>query len=256
MVQAGVYRADPQSCAQRKLRPTGVRGAARDEQRSIASSLSRSRTKLRRTIVDLRANRMISLTFADEPTLDEAWEAVETFRRRWEAAGYGKLVMVPEYGDKNGRLHFHGACAQYVPKEQLAAMWCMGFVDIRMIRAKGANRRVTASTLETARVVAGYLAGYLGKGSTAPGAPEVDPPTEERSGESSGASGAHRPAFNRRRYSVSKGAPVRCVRLVSFGWWEAMARAHELLGARGMHVQWTSDEAERWQGLPTWLLVT
>jgi hypothetical protein len=176
----------------------------------------------RRYCVAHGLTRFGTLTFRDEPsTLTAGWALLEGFRRRlYDHLGQAvPMLVVPEWGSLNGRLHFHLALPVYVEQKKLEAIWGHGIVDIRKIHAPGGAR-------EAARKAAAYLAGYAKKGFT----------DSERRGP------------DRRRYSTTKGTAVRRRRAMFPTLAEALdALAHEAPGAVRV---WCSDEVEGWPGLP------
>lgn len=218
-------------------RRPGIRGEAGDPARSAQSAAARRRTKVRRWCRAHRATRLATLTFAVEPTLDDGWKAVEALRKRLRAAGFDQLLVVPEYGEKNGRLHFHAALGRYVPKRLLEECWGKGFVEVRML--KPSTKRHTTSQREQAGIVAGYLSSYL---------------TDEPGEAAGGAEAPRAVGFNRRRYSISKGTVPEVVRFVSFGLYEAWSETQRLCG-HTMHEVWRSPtDDDSWRGPPLLLL--
>lgn len=216
-----------------------------DPERSLASAVARARRELRRWCVANGATRLATLTFAVEPSLDEGWRLIEGFRRRLDAAGYRQPAVIPQYGDVGGRLHFHLALPDFIPKATLAALWGHGFIDVRVLDRQR-NKRVQLSKRELARLVARYVAGYVARPGTAP------------AGEADGAAPAKRSVgFNRRRYSIPKnGAPVRVVRFTCVGgYFEAWAEAQRQCGHH-LHDVWHSPvDDDAWRGPPTVLLM-
>jgi len=220
-------------------RRPGIRGEAGDPARSAQSAAARRRTKVRRWCKAHRATRLATLTFAVEPTLDGGWQAVEALRKRLRAHGFDQLLVVPEYGETNGRLHFHAALGRYVPKRLLEECWGEGFVEIRMLKAR--TKRHTTSVREQAGIVAGYISTYL---------------TSEPGGAEGDAGPAAPPAvgFNRRRYSISKGTVPEVVRFVSFGLFEAWSATQLLCGHTVNEVWRSPTDDDAWRGPPLLLL--
>jgi hypothetical protein len=146
---------------------------------------------------------------------------------------------VPEYGETNGRLHFHAALGRYVPKRLLEECWGEGFVEIRMLKAR--TKRHTPSQREQAGIVAGYLSSYL--------------TDDEPDGEAAGGAEAPRAVgFNRRRYSISKGTVPEVVRFVSLGMFEAWTMAQTLCGHHLDEVWRSPTDDDSWRGPPLLLL--
>jgi hypothetical protein len=218
------------------------RGNAQDPEASLRSSFARTRRTVRRWCASHRATRLATLTFATEPEdLDAGWAAIEGFRRRLADAGITQPLIVPEWGSQNGRLHFHAAMPDYVPKDQLAKLWGHGFIDIRRIRPRGGPGRQKLGAREQARICAGYIAGYVTKGS-------------QGSGTVSAAT-APAPGVNRRRYSIPKGTIPEPVRFSCIGdLFDAWQEVQTMCGHR-MEQVWSSADAEDWRGPPTVLLM-
>lgn len=194
-------------------------GEGADPERAAAESARRARAMVRRYCAAHQLDRLGTLTFAQEPDLDEAWRLVERFRKALAAELDRRipLVVVPEYGERNGRLHFHVAFGRYLPKALLQRLWVHGFVDVRRIkRKKGEGRRAGC------RRVASYIAGYLTK------------------------SGPQ--AIGRKRYSTTRGmAPLpRSVRRADLH--EAFALV--LAKCEGSPAIWSSPTGEAWDGPP------
>jgi len=206
--------------------PREVSAEAADPERSERESRRRARASLRRFCASHRLDRMGTLTFAEEPAdLDAGWERIEGFRRRLrDAIGQNvPLAIVPEYGGKNGRLHFHFAFGQYLDKATVERCWGHGWVDLRRLRPKGSRN---SSARAMAREVASYLAGYVTKGDQV--------------------------GHGRRRYSVTKGmAPA--VESAQF-----MTLAAAFRAARralvNVTAEWSSSDSDGWLLPPVYLL--
>ena len=218
---------------------SGRRGSAVDPDASLASSLARTRRQVRRWCTHHRASRLATLTFATEPAdLDAGWSLVEDFRRRLSAAGIAQPLIVPEWGSKNGRLHFHCAMPTFVPKDRLAKLWGHGFVDVRRLRPRGRPGRVPQGGREMARIAAHYVAGYVAKGHAGAGAQP----------------GTAGPGMNRRRYSIPKGGVPEPVQFSCWSLYDAWLEISALCGHNVDQV-WTSADSENWRGPPTMLLM-
>lgn len=204
--------------------PTGgPSGRRSDPERSAAEAARRAATECRRYAVAHGLTRLVTLTFAEEPaSLSEGWAAVEAFRRRL-ADHLGErvpLLVVPEWGEKRGRLHFHAAVGRFIHARDLERLWGHGFIDVRRIKAREGGARASA------RLAARYLAKYGAKGFA----------DQSRRGAC------------RRRYSTTKGtALVR--RRQSF---PTLADALGYLygEAPAAVVLWSSDEADGWVAPP------
>lgn len=222
---------------------TGQRGEAVDPEESMRSSLARTRRKVRRWCTHHRATRLGTLTFAEEPDLDTAWLKIEAFRRRLDEAGIPQPLIVPERGEKNGRLHFHLALPQYVPKELLSQLWGHGFVDVRRIKPKKQPGQSRIGGREQARIVAGYVAGYVAKQL------RID-----AAGDPEGRAMAGGVGFNRRRYSVPKNSSPEPVRFSCWSVFDAWAEIGNQCG-HALTPVWESSSVEDWRGPPTALLM-
>jgi hypothetical protein len=194
-----------------------------DPERARLSSLARSRKRIRQYCVANRLDRLATLTFGDEPDLDGGWRAVEAWRRELERQLGRRLPMVvaPDWGEQNGRLHFHVALGAYVPKELLERSWGRGFVDVRKLRARRPGARAGA------RLCATYVALYVGKESE------------------------HLPR-GRRRYSVTKGCQPERVSILATSLRHARYLVRAALG--DCVVVSGSDDWSGWTGPPCYLV--
>jgi hypothetical protein len=239
----------------------GVRGAARDPERSAREAGRRASVKVRRYCAANGLSRLWTLTFAEGCwDLDEFWQAVNGFVRRMREhlGGEFPYVVVPEDHVEHG-LHAHVAVGVFVearcvmpakgqrhdPERHCSAagcvaacgntlrrLWGHGFTDARKVRSKRGGR-------EASRLCARYVAKYVAKG--------IDEGRE----------------FNRRRYSVAKGFQPEAVRVV-LPFWSAgrrvtpddlVAAVEAVLGRRARFV-WASSATDEWEGPPTWVVFT
>jgi hypothetical protein len=224
----------------------GKRGEAVDPVRSEASSVARARSSLRRWCAQHRAFRLVTLTFAQEPSdLDEGWLLIEGFRRRLREAGIEQPAIVPQWGSRVGRLHFHAAFREFVPKSTLVNLWGHGFVDIRVLHTR-TSKRTSVPHRELARRAAGYLAAYVSERSSAD--------SDDSGG--SAATSARTVGANRKRYSIPKGEPVKVVRFSCLGGlFEAWSEAQRLCGHTLLEVWRSPPDDPGWRAPPTLLLM-
>jgi hypothetical protein len=225
-------------------RNRGTRGGALDPERSLASSLARTRTSVRRWCTHHRATRLATLTFATEPDdLDAGWAAIEGFRRRLTAAGIAQPIIVPEYGETNGRLHFHAAMPQYVEKDELRRLWGHGFTDIRRLKVKSRTQAQRMGGRAQARMVASYVAGYIAKGHQPSSGADV-------------AGGQTRVVgTNRRRYSIPKATRPEPTRFMCWSLYDAWSEIESQCGHQLKEAWRSPTDDEHWRGPPTVLLM-
>jgi hypothetical protein len=198
-----------------------VRGQATDPERAATEAAGRARRALRRYCVANGLDHLWTLTYAPEHLPDDedgVWRDIERFRRRLrDALGEFPLAAVIEHGSESGRLHVHFLVAGRLPIEVVAGCWGKGFVQVEPPkRTRGLGKRARL------RRTASYLTKYVGK--------EFD-----------------QSAFNRRRYSVSKGyQPAARRRYSGRDFAQALAAA---AGNREVECYWASP-VEGWPGFP------
>lgn len=223
--------------------------AAEDAARSERESVRRARTRIRRWCCRHRVDRLLTLTFRDDALpsdLDAAWVLIEAFRRAWAAAGLPPVLIVPEWGEKNGRIHFHGAFRGFVAHSQIERMWGHGFVHIS--RHDGGTKGESSRSRE--RRLANYVAVYVAKG---PGASAAGVPAEERGG--SPAAAPRTVGKGRKRYSVPVGSHPRRTVVRSLDIAAAWREAERLCaGGRRMVRVFDSHDSPDWAGPPTVML--
>lgn len=196
---------------------------------------------LRRWCTKHRVDRLLTLTFKPEtlPDLDGGWALIEQFRRDWHEAGYPPLAIVPEWGTKSGRFHFHGAFRGRLDIAAVQRLWAHGFVHISY-HPVGKLRGESARARE--RRLANYISAYVTKGDKGQvaGAPE-------------GTSAAGPPPCSvgkhRKRYSIPVGTRprrtvVKCADIRS-AWLEAERLCSS--GRRMLKI-WSSDQNPEWLG--------
>lgn len=196
-------------------------------ERAAAEAVRRARTKIRRYAVANRLNRLGTLTYAGEGCRDPA-------QLRTDLAGFFKglrpaldgkpfpYVWVPEWHPGGHGLHAHFAVGQYVPQPLIREVWGLGHVHIKLI----GDLPVGSGALEEARVSAGYLCKYVGKG--------LD---DERR-----RSGLH-------RYEVAQGFQPSRVVLTGRSEIGVLDLACDRMGSRPVLV-WRSSSVEGWHGPP------
>jgi hypothetical protein len=108
----------------------------------------------------------------------------------------------------------------YVMKEDLSALWGLGFVDVRKIRSSQGGK-------DAARSAARYVAKYLSK--------------DQDGGERP--SGAH-------AYEVTQGTQPMAFRLSGLGYGGVFSGLASLLPGP-ITYQWQSDSSDGWLGPPT-----
>lgn len=209
-----------------------------DPERSAREASRRARAEMRRYCVANRIDKLWTLTYGGEAPTDwsQVWEHIEAFRKRlWAHLGRRiPMVVVIEEGSKNGRLHVHPAVSEYIDQADMAKLWGHGFVFVRKIKANPSPRRTTPSRSDLARIVAGYLSGYLianGKKAHA---------QDGRAGHG-------------KRFSTTRGFSPSCDRIRV----ETMAEAHMIVFREmgtDFSYQWASSDLEDWDGPPVWIV--
>lgn len=231
-----------------ELGEDGYRASLAD--RSERESVRRARTQLRRWCTKHRVDRLLTLTFRNESLpadLDGGWALIESFRRAWNEAGFPPISLVPEWGTKTGRFHFHGAFRGRVDIAAVQRLWAHGFVHISH---HPVGKRPGESARARERRLANYVSTYVSKGGSAAGGPVVD---GVDAGPSSGA--PQTVGKNRKRYSIPKGTRpvrtvVRCSDIIS-AWREAERLCSN--GRRMLRV-WDSADSPEWAGPPMVML--
>jgi len=207
--------------------PKGSSGGGSDPDRAASEAVRRARTKLRRYAVANRLNRLGTLTYAGEGCHDpeQLREDVATFFRGLRPALGGKrlpYVWVPEWHPGGHGLHVHFAVGRYVPQPLIRDVWERGHVHIKLL----SDLPVGSGALQEARLAAGYLCKYLGKGL----------------GDEQRRAGLH-------RYEVAQGfQPARLV-LTGRGEDDVLSQASTEMGASPEKV-WRSSTVEGWHGPP------
>lgn len=141
-----------------------------DPERSEREAARRAAIAVRRLVCEHRLVRMWTLTLAQRTTADDlplVVRAVQGFCRKLRRA-YPRLVWlaVLEWHPGGHGWHVHMVVNRFVPKVRIGELWGLGFVDARLIVAKGDTKG-----LSSARRAGQYVAKYLTKSEdeTAPG---------------------------------------------------------------------------------------
>jgi hypothetical protein len=203
------------------------RGLAADPDRAEAEAIRRARAKIRRYGVSNRLNRLGTLTYAGEGCHDAAQlrADIAAFFKGLRPGLRGETfpyVWVPEWHPGGHGLHVHFAVGRYIPQTLIRETWGRGHVHIKLL----GDLPVGSGTLGEARLAAGYLSKYIGKG--------LD--DERRK------AGLH-------RYEVAQGFQPEQVLVYGQTDDEAIARASEHMGCQPETV-WRSRDVEGWHGPP------
>ncbi len=186
----------------------------------------RARGKVRRYVVENRLNRFGTLTYAQacEEPLQLREDVARFFRDLRPALGGDPFpyVWVPEWHPGGHGLHVHFCVGRYVPQPLIRRTWGNGFVHIKLI----GDLPVGSGSLTEARVTAGYLSKYVGKGL----------------GDDRRPAGLH-------RYEVAQGFQPERVILSGRTEDEVLRLASERMGGPPEYV-WRSSTAEGWSGPP------
>lgn len=202
------------------------KGEVSDSARAQSEGDRRARGKLRRYVAANRLNRLVSLTYRGEGLHDphELRRDVSKFARRLRSArasGPLPYAWVPEWHKTGHGLHVHVGLGEYFPKSDIEDSWGHGFVDVRLIRSRGA-----VGPLAESRVAAGYLAKYLGK--------DFDRRRE---------AGLH-------RYEVAQGFQPRSFEIAARTFAEVFDEAREAMAGLAVDSVWRSESAPDWAGPP------
>ena len=201
-------------------------GRSRPE-RAAEEAARRARTKVRRYGVATRLNRLGTLTYAGEGCHDpiQLRADVGRFFKGLRPALAGEAVpymWVPEWHASGHGLHVHFAVGRYVPQTVIRDSWGRGFVHIKLL----GDLPVGSGNLAEARLAAGYLCKYIGKG--------LD---DERRG-----CGLH-------RYEVAQGFQPDKINCYGPTEDEVIRQASEYMGSEPAKI-WRSSAAEGWHGPP------
>jgi hypothetical protein len=232
-----------------------TRGQAKDPVRARMNAAARTRTDMRRYVLQNQLDHLWTFTLAPEYAThseDRVREYVSAFRR---AIGldYGPWLTLIEPHPGGHGWHVHAACHGFVPVKVVRAAWALGHVLVSY-RGPGDRKGSTSRTSgqlsrhEQSRRLAGYLSKYLGK-------TLEDTGTEGRGeGDPEGPDPVPVVGFNRKRYSTTRGYSPVVVRQVHSNWSDAWRWIEYLLGG-GCRVVWDSSQDDDFEGPPTWLVV-
>jgi hypothetical protein len=204
---------------------SGWGGDFQDPTASRRVAARRAKTKIRRYCAANRLNRLGTLTFAGagchEPRLLR--EHVGRFFRELRRGIGGQpfpYLWTGEWHKTGHGLHAHFGVARYIRRQSIERAWPHGFVHIKLL----GDLPYQASTLDQARVAAGYLAKYVGK--------SLDD---------------HQAGLH--RYEVAQGFAPRCEGALGRSSDEVMAWAAQRMGALPGYVK-PSSEWMSYEGPP------
>jgi hypothetical protein len=135
---------------------------------TLKKSIQRARTTVRRKLLSLCADRLLTLTFHENVTNDQvAWDRFKYFNKlmRFRYGDKWAYVAVPEY-QKRGAVHFHLAIVGYYHANTVRRLWRRacgklgGNVDIT------SPRKAEKNSWNPKRI-ANYLSKYITKTETA-----------------------------------------------------------------------------------------
>lgn len=203
-------------------------GVPEDPERSLVEANRRARSKLRRYCVANRLNRMGTLTYAGAGNHDPGVlrAHVGEFWVGLRGALGGKAlpyVWVPEWHPGGHGLHVHFAVGRYIKQGLIAEVWGRGHVHIK----RHQDLPVGSTDADEARIAAGYLAKYVGKG--------FDDPYAR-------APGLH-------RYEVAQGFQPATVQVAGGSLGSALRKAEFVVGRPQRHL-WRSSDERDWRGPP------
>ncbi len=128
------------------------------DEATLRSSLRRSRRTLLMRILELKPDRILTLTYRENKTdLNKAWRDLKPFARNCRAHGIDLMYVVVPERQKRGAIHFHMAIRGFHPVGTLRAAWRNvvdeGNIDVTSPRKGKWN----------SKKVSGYLMKYLTK---------------------------------------------------------------------------------------------
>jgi hypothetical protein len=200
-------------------------GAHGDSDGNRLRAERRARKIVRRYCTANGIDRLVTLTFRPPFCTDprELTEHRKRFIRRLRCSLDHRFpyVWVPELHQDGVKLHAHMGINRFVKKGQMAEVWGHGFVDLRLIRVRGA-----ANELQHRRRAASYLSKYIGKA--------FDQPA----------------TFGCHRYEVGQGCQPRCEKQTFATEEEARAWASTLMGGNTPTFVFDSDTLDDHKGPP------
>lgn len=129
----------------------------------LTKSLVRAKVAIRRRVLSMQADRMLTLTFRENITdISEAWGCFHYFgklmRKSFESFQY---VVVPEFQSR-GAVHFHLAIRGYYPVQLVRKHW------LRAVGQRGGNIDITSPRKAeknswNPKRIANYIAKYITK---------------------------------------------------------------------------------------------
>jgi len=143
-------------------RKNGDKGEMDDA--TLAKSVQRARQMVRRKLLTMCADRMLTLTFRENVTsIDESWDCFKYFCRLMRDK-YGdkfSYVAVPEY-QKRGAVHFHLAIKGHYSVKVVRVLW------LRAVGRRRGNIDITSpkkfgKSSWNPRRIANYLSKYITK---------------------------------------------------------------------------------------------
>lgn len=210
-------------------------GGPLDPERSAIEAARRASSTIRRYVVSHGCTRQVTLTYAPEhlpASLEEGWADIEDFRRKM-GKKVGPMLIVPEWGEKSGRFHWHALVPKYQRKSVYEEAWGRGWVDIRRIKSNRSDGPRGARS--DARTAARYASKYLAK--------------TFRDGQEGRKAGG-------KRYSTTKGTKVEPRRLRFQTRDQALTFATRVVagGMANVTGMWSSEDQPDWEGPPVWLI--
>lgn len=130
----------------------------------LHKSITRARTMVRRKLLSMGADRLLTLTFRENVTDDQlAWDRFKYFNKlmRWRYGDRWTYVAVPEY-QKRGAVHFHLAISGFYHANTVRRLWS------RAVGKLGGNIDITSPRKAqknswNPKRIANYLSKYITK---------------------------------------------------------------------------------------------
>jgi hypothetical protein len=208
-------------------RNTGLKGYAKDPQRSAEEAARRASGRIRRYASANGLNRLGTLTYKGAGCHDQiqARQDISEFFISLRQLTKGKnlaYIWVPEWHPNGHGIHLHFAVGKYIKRSIIEESWPHGFVHIKLIGDLPAH----SSVLDESRIAARYLSKYVSKSFL----------DEKR-------------IFGKHRYDLAQGFKPPVVKMTGTSPYALLSLANEQMG-RHPRRQWSSKDVENWHGAP------
>jgi len=208
-------------------RNTGLKGYAKDPERSSVEAARRASGRIRRYASANGLNRLGTLTYKGEGCHDQlqARQDISEFFISLRELTKGKklpYIWVPEWHPNGHGIHLHFAVGKYLKRSIIEASWPHGFVHIKLL----GDLPSQSSVLTESRIAARYLSKYVSKSFL----------DEKR-------------IFGKHRYDLAQGFTPKVLNMTGTSPYALISLANEQMG-RHPRRQWSSEGEESWHGAP------